>query len=267
MVLDDGDYEYRTGQYSTDIIADRSVEFLDDAIGLGEPFFLGVAPIGPHTETVTGGPNGSVFKAPVPAERHKDLFPDAKVPRGPSFNPEEPGSVNYFSTLPQLTEDQIVYNDGFYRRRVQSLQAVDELVADIIAKLEAHPDVLENTYVFYTTDNGFHMGQHRLPPGKTCSIEEDINIPFIARGPGIAPGKEVIFPTSHTDIVPTFFELAGIPLHEDFDGIPIPLTKKAQKSKKVKSEHVNIEFWGDLLVEGTVFDNLGVFFPITTICR
>ncbi|POR33559.1 Arylsulfatase [Tolypocladium paradoxum] len=256
MTLDNGPFKFYAGQYSTDLIANRSVEFLGDAITAGKPFFLGISPIGPHSETVIGD-TGAEFKAPVPADRHKDLFPGVKVPRTPSFNPNFPGSVNYFATLPKLTDDQVKYNDDFYRRRLQSLQAVDDLITSVISKLEAHPDVLANTYLFYTSDNGFHISQHRLPPGKTCNKEEDINIPFLARGPGIAAGKVATFPTSHTDLVPTFFELAGIPLHENFDGEPIPLTAKSKRAKEPKNEHVNVEFWGQGTAEGTVYNNLG----------
>lgn len=158
-----------------------------------------------------------------------------------------------------MTSTQIEYSDYYYRKRLQALQAVDELVGGLIAKLEQHPEVLENTYFIYTSDNGYHMGQHRLPPGKTCNIEEDINVPFIVRGPGVVANKEVSFPTSHTDIVPTIFKIAGIPLHEDFDGIPIAITPHAQRSQKVKTEHVNIEFWGQVYVEGNVFGDIGRF--------
>ncbi|KND92061.1 Arylsulfatase [Tolypocladium ophioglossoides CBS 100239] len=263
MALDNGPFKFYAGQYSTDLVANRSVEFLGDAITAGKPFFLGITPIGPHAETLLGS-SAPVIKAPVPADRHKDLFPDVKVPRTPSFNPDAPGSVNYFATLPKLSDDEIKYNDEFYRRRLQSLQAVDDLVNSVISKLEAHPDVLANTYLFYTSDNGYHIGQHRMPPGKTCNKEEDINIPFLARGPGIAAGKVATFPTSHTDLVPTFFELAGIPLHENFDGEPIPLTRKSQHAKKLKHEHVNVEFWGEGLAEGTVYANLGSIFDKNT---
>lgn len=76
-----------TGHYSTDLAASSSLGFLNQAItsqqGDGKPFFLGVAPIGPHAETIQGA-----FNPPVPAERHKDLFPDLKVPRTPNFNPD-----------------------------------------------------------------------------------------------------------------------------------------------------------------------------------
>ncbi|XP_044724648.1 sulfatase domain-containing protein [Hirsutella rhossiliensis] len=244
MVLDDGEVQSHEGKYSTDLVANSSTDFLDDALAAGKPFFLGVAPIGPHS--------GPGFSMPSPAERHKDMFPGVKVPRKENFNPDQirSSAVNYFGNLPKISDDHLEYYDEFYRARLQSLQAVDDLVASIISKLEANPEVLENTYLFYTTDNGYHIGQHRLPPGKTCSIEEDINIPFIVRGPGIAAGEVAKFPTSHTDVVPTLFDLAGIPLHNDFDGVPIPVTKENQQKNKLKPEHVTVEYWGPGLKEG-----------------
>lgn len=144
--------------------------------------------------------------------------------------------------------------DLFYRRRIQSLQAVDEIVASVVEKLSENPEVLANTYIIYTSDNGFHIGQHRLPPGKTCNIEEDINVPFVVRGPGVAKGAAYNQPTTHTDIVPTLFTLANISLHDDFDGEPIPVTTELQQQVLAKSEHVNVEFWGDGVVEGTISD-------------
>lgn len=132
---------------------------------------------------------------------------------------------------------------------------MDELVDGIVTRLSAAPpEVLANTYLIYTSDNGFHVGQHRLAPGKTCSIEEDINVPFVIRGPGVPAGQHWELPTSHTDIVPTLFNLAGIPLQDDFDGVPMPVTETAQKTESSdearKSEHVNVEFWGRSIAEG-----------------
>lgn len=75
------------GEYSTDLISAAAVGFLDDAIKASDrPFFLGVAPIAPHSETITGsGP--ARFNAPVPAKRHEHLFANVTVPRTPNFNP------------------------------------------------------------------------------------------------------------------------------------------------------------------------------------
>ena len=80
-------YRNPAGEYSTDLIADTAIGFLDEAIAASDrPFFLGVAPIAPHSETVTQ-PRPAKFLPPVPAKRHEHLFPDAKVPRAPNFNP------------------------------------------------------------------------------------------------------------------------------------------------------------------------------------
>lgn len=76
------------GEYSTDLVAAAALGFLDEAIQASDrPFFLGVAPIAPHSETVVSGAEGAQFYPPVPAKRHEHLFPDATVPRRPNFNP------------------------------------------------------------------------------------------------------------------------------------------------------------------------------------
>ena len=148
------------------------------------------------------------------------------------------------------------YWDEFYRKRIRALQAVDDLVESLVLRLEKHPDVLANTYIVYTSDNGYHIGQHRLPPGKTCFIEEDINVPFVIRGPRVYPGAAHSAPTSHVDIVPTLFSLAGLPLQDDFDGIPMPVTTDLEPPQDRRSEHVNVEFWGSNLPEG-IYPGLG----------
>jgi N-acetylglucosamine-6-sulfatase len=247
--------------YSTDIIAGSAVEFLEDASAAGKPFFIGVAPIAPHAETLHSEDGGVEFWDPVPAERHRNLFPGLKVPRTPNFNPSIASGGGFIKSLERQNETVVDYNDGFFRARIQTLQAVDDLVDSIMAWMNEHPDILKNTYLIYTTDNGYHIGQHRLPPGKTCNIEEDINIPFFIRGPGIEKGKTVSYVTTHTDIVPTIFELAGMPLHEDFDGEPIPVTPEMQAKRPRKSEHVNVEFWGPSLFEGIYTPNGSALAP------
>lgn len=148
------------------------------------------------------------------------------------------------------------YNDHYHRQRIRSLQAVDELVDDIFTKLEEY-GVLENTYVFYSSDNGFHIGQHRLQPGKSCGYEEDINIPLIVRGPGVAANQATEIVTTHTDLAPTFFDILGIPTREDFDGNSIPITPDGiNEVSQRRREHVAVEYWGYAGGEG-IFDRKG----------
>jgi arylsulfatase len=155
--------------------------------------------------------------------------------------------------LPKLNSSQLSYLDEYYRKRIQSLQAVDELVESVVTKLEDY-GLLENTYIFYTSDNGYHMGQHRMTPGKGCPYEEDVNVPMIIRGPGVPKRRTVDFVTSHTDIAATFFDLAGIPLRDDFDGLPMPLTVPEMHNAKSdpRREHLSVEFWGTIIEEGDI---------------
>lgn len=61
--------------------------------------------------------------------------------------------------LPLLNSTVIKYNDEFQRSRLRALQSVDEMVATLIQKLSDKGE-LDNTYIFYTTDNGYHISQH-----------------------------------------------------------------------------------------------------------
>lgn len=76
------------GEYTTDVLAEKSFRFLDDAHRAGSPFFFTIAPIAPHAHQNTTRTGDVFFMPPVPAERHKHLFKDVQVPRTESFNPE-----------------------------------------------------------------------------------------------------------------------------------------------------------------------------------
>jgi N-acetylglucosamine-6-sulfatase len=147
-----------------------------------------------------------------------------------------------------LKETEISYNDGFQRTRLQTLQSVDEMVEGIVERLKSH-DMLENTYIFYTSDNGYHISQHRLHPGKECGFEEDINIPLIIRGPGVGSSRVLNTVTSHTDLAPTIMNIAAGEegLEHEFDGSPIPWNGLSIG----KREHVNVEYWGIAFPKGT----------------
>ena len=152
--------------------------------------------------------------------------------------------------MPKQSSVQVEYNDEFYRSRLRALQAVDELVDDIFGLLEQH-GILDNTYVIYSSDNGYHIGQHRLPPGKECGYEEDVNVPLIVRGPNVPKGITTDQVTSHTDLVPTILELVGAQPKDDLDGTAIPLREaEISRSDGRRHEHVNLEYWGFALAEG-----------------
>jgi hypothetical protein len=110
---------------------------------------------------------------------------------------------------------------------------------------------LDNTYIIYTSDNGFHIGQHRLQPGKECGFEEDIRVPLFIRGPKVPANKSVDTVTTHIDLAPTIFAMAEIELREDFDGTPVPIREDTISDDNfLRHEHVAVEFWGLAIGEG-----------------
>lgn len=289
------------GQYVTDVLADKSMAFLDDAIhrrykpgGSERPFFLTIAPTSPHSNVhintdLSGGHGGKYKKntatqsPPISAKRHEHLFPHAVVPRTPDFNPDIANSASWLKTLPKQNSSNIDSNDHFYRQRLRALQAVDEIIPRIVLKLEFF-DIRKETYIIYSTDNGYHIGQHRLQPGKQCAFETDINVPFIVRGPEVLKGRVENKVSSHVDVASTFLSLAGVdpsvsgPKYA-LDGQSMvfhhfgPDVKQKQKSQASdiisgldsqrssndqyraldlgqRTEHVNVEMWGIIMPEG-----------------
>ncbi|KAI8963110.1 Arylsulphatase [Daldinia sp. FL1419] len=251
------------GQHSVDVLAQKALGLLDEAFETGKPFFLGVAPVSPHANiwgpNFKDGGHGDLekveFLPPVPAERHAKLFEGVKVPRTENFNPDKPSGASWIRNLPKQSQETVEYNDHFYVQRLRTLQSVDEIVDSLVRRLE-ELGILNNTYIVYSTDNGYHIGQHRMQPAKQCSFEEDINIPLIIRGPGVPKNASSDIVTTHTDLAPTFLEIAGAPMRDDFDGLAIPLTEEGLvEAQETRHEHASIEHWGFASNEGQVLDS------------
>ncbi|KAI1372803.1 Arylsulphatase [Hypoxylon crocopeplum] len=251
------------GQHSVDVLAEKALGLLDEAFKARKPFFLGLAPVSPHANlwspSFKDGNHSDLeeieFSAPVPAERHGKLFEGAKVPRTANFNPDKPSGASWIRKLQKQTQETVDYNDHFYLQRLRTLQSVDEIVDSVVRRLD-DLKILDNTYIIYTTDNGYHIGQHRMHPAKQCSFEEDINIPLIIRGPSVPKKSTSNIVTTHTDLAPTLLEIAGISLREDFDGLAIPLTEESlEEATETRHEHVTVEHWGFASNEGQVFES------------
>lgn len=107
--------------------------------------------------------------------------------------------------------------------------------------------------MIYSSDNGYHLGQHRLAAGKATPYVEDTNLPFVVRGPGIPEGVESKLPQLHLDLAPTFLDIAGVPEEEFpafFDGRSLleqwknPNVTAPDRGQGASRDIVNIEYWG-----------------------
>jgi len=77
---------------------------------------------------------------------------------------------------------------------------------------------LRNTYIVFTSDNGFFYGEHRLTGGKFLAYEPSTHLPFLIRGPHIRAGTESNEIVGNVDIAPTVLELAGVEPDKSIDG-------------------------------------------------
>ena len=191
--------------YGTDVYVGKTEDFIQRSGKEGKPFFVYLAPYAPHAPY-------------TPAPRHANLFTDLKAPRTPNFNEadvsDKPG---YISNRPLLTQIQQNLIDKEYRERAQSLQAVDEGIEAIVNTLEADGQLC-NTYIFFVSDNGYHLGNHRQLAGKVSPYEEEMRVTMIVRGPSVPAGVTLEHLTGNVDLAPTWADLAGAKAADFCDG-------------------------------------------------
>ena len=121
--------------------------------------------------------------------RVTSICSERPCPRTPSFNEADMSDKPPFmQAWPSLTVTDTLTIDHDYRKRLLSLLAVDEGIDALVSTLQSVRQ-LDNTYIVFASDNGYHMGQHRMLQGKATPYEEDIHVPLIVHGPGVPAGS------------------------------------------------------------------------------
>jgi N-acetylglucosamine-6-sulfatase len=191
--------------YLTDVLARQASDYVRRAADSPDPFFMYLAPTTPHSPL-------------VPAPRHENEYPDAKAPRPSSFDEPDVGDKPaWMRDLPRLgSADAATTINEVYVNRLRMLLSLDEMVAGLMEELEATGE-LDNTYIFFTSDNGYQLGEHRIS-GKRTVYEEAVRVPLAALGPGVPAGDSVEQLVLNIDFAPTFAELVGVSMPEFGDG-------------------------------------------------
>src|SRR5258708_7022882 len=94
-----------------------------------------------------------------------------------------------------------------YRHRLQSLLAVDEGVAKVVAALK-RSGRLDDTLILFTSDNGFLQGEHRVQNAKELPYEPSIRVPLVVRGPGVPANAHLGQLVMNVDLAPTIADAA-----------------------------------------------------------
>jgi N-acetylglucosamine-6-sulfatase len=180
----------RRRDYVTDVLRRRGLAFVDRVARKRVPFFLEVATYAPHAPY-------------TPAPRDRSDFPGLIAPRTAAFDAQTRNAPAWLRDRTALTPEQIARLNENFRKRAQAVQAVDDLIGGIRARLKAR-GVADNTYIVFSSDNGLHLGEHRLETGKMTAFDTDIRVPLIVVGPDVPRGSVTNALTENIDLAPTF---------------------------------------------------------------
>ncbi|MCB0310441.1 MAG: sulfatase-like hydrolase/transferase, partial [Bdellovibrionales bacterium] len=214
--------------YVTDVFADQAESFLDQALRQDKPFFLMFSVRAPH------------FPAKPPAELEQ-MYHNLDLHHPPSFNElDRSDKPNWLQARPLLSEAKQERIDQFFIKQLKCLWRLDEVIGEIVSQIESHGE-LDNTVIFYLSDNGLMRGEHGLT-SKDVPYEPAIRVPFALRYPTLIPEPVTISDkiVSNIDIAPTIYDLAGIDPKRKLDGISL---KKLLEGSEQWRQDLLIEGW------------------------
>ncbi|XP_031549888.1 N-acetylglucosamine-6-sulfatase-like [Actinia tenebrosa] len=229
--------------YLTDVISRYATSFIQSRASSSSPFFMFLSTPACHAPF-------------TPAPQYKDMFNTSKAPRTPSFDVAGGKTKHWLirQTPHPMAKSSIDFLDNAFRNRLRTLLSVDDLVEQVVTMLDKTKQ-LQNTFIIFTSDNGYHLGQFSLPVDKRQLYEFDIRVPFLIRGPGLKANKTLQSPILNIDIAPTIIELAGGQAPKTMDGRSIvPLlndsnVEESQEDNKVKVHDAAVKWREDFLVQ------------------
>jgi iduronate 2-sulfatase len=169
------------------------------------PFFLAVGFFRPHTPYVS-------------PQRYFDQYPVAEMPVVQGVKEDQADIPP--AGLGSYKREQDKLTDELRRQCVQayyaSISFVDAQVGRVLDALD-RLGLAENTVVVFTSDHGYHMGEHGLWQ-KMSLFEESARVPLLIAAPGIKGGAVAQSPVGLVDVFPTLAELCGLKPPENLQG-------------------------------------------------
>ncbi|XP_067614126.1 extracellular sulfatase SULF-1 homolog isoform X2 [Eurosta solidaginis] len=211
--------------YYPDLIANDSIAFLRSSKQQSQrkPVMLAMSFPAPH------GPEDS-------APQYSHLFFNVTTHHTPSYdhapNPDKQWILRVTQPMEPVHKR---FTNLLMTKRLQTLQSVDVAVDRIFNELKTLGE-LDNSYVIYTSDHGYHLGQFGLIKGKSFPFEFDVRVPFLIRGPGIQPARVVDEIVLNVDLAPTFLDIGGVATPQHMDGRSIMPLLFGRQQRNVREQ-------------------------------
>jgi N-acetylglucosamine-6-sulfatase len=203
--------------YQTDVLSKKAARIVRQNAGGSKPLFLSVNFLAPHHEARSIQRRTGLLVRPAP--RHRGAFASARLRRARSFNEADVSDKPAFlqRRTRSLSARDIAQIGRDARARRAALLAVDEGVARIVSALRQSGE-LDETYIIFTSDNGYMQGEHRVKSGKMLPYEPSTRVPLLIRGPGIPAGQVSRELVANVDLAPTLVGLAHARAGKTMDG-------------------------------------------------
>ena len=220
-------FGHRPQDYLTDVLSRRAGRFIATAAKASRPFMLEVSTFAPHAPY-------------TPASRYANAYRNLTYTHTPAFGRPPLNAPPWLTCRTALSPANVAMINATFRQRVRSALAVDDLITHLQAVIRSS-SAAQDTYLVFSSDNGFHMGEYRLLPGKQTAFDTDIHVPLVVTGPGVPANHVEDGLASNIDLAPTFETLAGAPVPASVDGVSLaPLwhgTTPARWQQAVLVEH------------------------------
>jgi arylsulfatase A-like enzyme len=194
-------YGHAPRDYLTNVLTRRATTFIDGAARSAQPFFLELATFTPHAPYV-----------PAPRDAHR--FNRLTAPVDPQFDTLPINAPAWLANHAPLTPGKLGAINRAFRKRVRDVQSVDRMISRVEHVLAAR-HLLDNTYIVFSSDNGYHTGEYRLMPGKLTAFDTDVHVPLVVDGPGVPAGSTTAAMTENVDLAETFAAIGGTSLRGD----------------------------------------------------
>jgi N-acetylglucosamine-6-sulfatase len=199
--FDDGSTKRFEGSLHDRLVTEWAKNFIRSSSMKNVPFAAVVSLYAPHEPAEYPGSYAGMYR-------------DAKLPTGGSYNESDVSDKPpHIRKRGSISAEEGAELERYFRKRLRSTRFADDMIAQLYNSLKQNGE-LSNTIIVVWSDNGYHMGEHRMigknnHGSKGSPYIEDVRLPLLIRGPGISHGVRREEFVSAVDLLPTFADVAN----------------------------------------------------------